>query len=136
VGYPPEFLGTGNGLKEVMNKFGKDGVQKLLKFYPSLITDLKFAGKFLHFQNAKKYFNEKTNYILQENIDHLNIILDHEMKPLTEGDELYRTLMETVRPMLKQLIGSGREIISDKKKEMDLINEWLIRMGKIRRSLG
>jgi phosphoenolpyruvate carboxylase len=136
IGYPPEFLGVGRGLREVVRRYGEPGLKDLLRYYPGLVSDLKFAGKYLHFKNARKFFPDKCISLLRKDLDDASEILGQDFGPRTEGDELHRTLMETVRPMLKQLIGKGREFVTDREREMGLVTDCIIRMGKIRGSLG
>jgi phosphoenolpyruvate carboxylase len=47
-GLPPEFLGTGNGIKEIKRELGEDWLEEFLKrIFPSLETDIRFASRFL-----------------------------------------------------------------------------------------
>ena len=47
-GLPPEFLGTGNGLKEIKQELGAQWLEDFLKqVFPSIQTDIRFASKFL-----------------------------------------------------------------------------------------
>ena len=47
-GLPPEFLGTGNGLREIKQELGAQWLEDFLKqVFPSIKTDIKFASKFL-----------------------------------------------------------------------------------------
>lgn len=136
IGYPPEFLGMGRGLREVITRYGHEGLDDLFAYYPSLASDLRHAGRYLHFSNAKKFFSEASSSLLKEDIDEAMDILGLDMSAQTEGDELHRTLMEMQRPMIKQFIGDGREFIVKRDRETKLMNECILRMGAIRGSLG
>ena len=47
-GLPPEFLGTGNGLREIKQELGAQWLEDFLKqVFPSIKTDIRFASKFL-----------------------------------------------------------------------------------------
>ena len=47
-GLPPEFLGTGNGLREIKEEFGARWLEDFLKqIFPSIQADMKFASRYL-----------------------------------------------------------------------------------------
>lgn len=136
IGYPPEFLGIGRGLREVVARYGQGGLSDLLAYYPSLAGDLRSAGRYLHLGNAGRFFPDACSSLLKEDVDEAMGILGLELPAGTEGDELHRTLMEMQCPMIKQFIGDGRDLIFKRDREAKLMNECILRMGAIRGSLG
>ncbi|MFA9288473.1 MAG: phosphoenolpyruvate carboxylase [Weeksellaceae bacterium] len=89
IGIPPELIGTGRGLRELMAQ-GDDASLKLVeKYFVNLKANLKQAGAYLNKANlsilAKK--SEAWKLILDD-VHAIEIYLGHELKPMTpEQDE-------------------------------------------------
>jgi len=137
VGAPPEFIGTGRGLKEIEEKYGSEGIETLLRFYPQLKKDLVFAAKYVNVKVSRGIIDEASRVEYQEDFDLacriLNIqILDEEIKE----DEFYHTLLKSIRPIILHLIGKQSDLFDDGVEERKILNEWIIKLGKIRGSLG
>lgn len=136
IGLPPEFIGTGRGLAEVENRYGADAVQALLGVYPSLRDDLAFAARFINLDNAAEFLPSQAMEQVKEDMDECGARLGLEPGPRGKDDRFHVTLMETSRAMLKQLAGIGGEPLSDHDLESELVSDWIVKMGKIRGSLG
>ena len=63
----------------------------------------------------------------------LNICTDYDEE---NEDLLYHTLLKSIRPILLHLVGKQDDLISDSDEEQRILSEWIIKMGKIRGSLG
>lgn len=137
IGLPPEIIGVGRGLKEVQERYGKASLALLLEDYHGLKDALTFACRFVHLKNAEGFLPKEVISQVEEDIaliaEYLNIFCVKESKQ----DRLYQTILETMRPMLSQIVGIEAEaIISDEGLELSLVNEWILRLAKMRGSLG
>lgn len=139
LGTPPEFIGVGRGLKEIEEKFGKEGIQKLMEFYPLIKNDLLFASKYANVKVSKGIIPEDARKEYEQDLllarSILGIETDDENEELNE-DEFYQTLLKSTRPIILHLIGKQKDMFNDFEEEQKILNEWIIKMGKIRGSLG
>ncbi len=135
IGLPPEFIGTGRGLAEVRDRYGEDGLAALERYYPTLRSDLAFAGRFLNLESAIGFLSRDAASDVTWDIRGVQEILGLALGPLSPEDEFYLTLVETTKPILKHYLGLGRELLADA-DEARLVTDWIIRMGKMRGSLG
>ncbi|VYU64925.1 phosphoenolpyruvate carboxylase [Clostridium tertium] len=135
AGITPEFLGVGRGLREIKEKYGQEGIDKLLEFYPSLIDDLTFAARYTNTKISKGIVNEESRATYKEDFSLACDILGILAKDYPE-EEFYHTLLKSVRPILLHLMGKEEEMFDDVEEEMKILKEWIVKLGKLRGSLG
>lgn len=136
LGIPPEFIGTGRGLEEISKKFGDDALSRLLnEYYPSLKADLNFAGRFVNLNLAEGILPDRAVREVDDDIKYLMEHMDIDIGPRGEEDERYLQLMETIKPVIKQVYNEG-EVILNEESEKELLDNGIRKMGKIRGSLG
>ncbi|WGI17567.1 phosphoenolpyruvate carboxylase [Methanonatronarchaeum sp. AMET-Sl] len=136
IGLPPEFIGTGRGLEEVGRRFGDDAIDKILtQYYPSLENDLKFAGRFVNLNFAQDFLPDRSVREVDQDIKTLMEYTDFELGPMYDKDETYMDIMESLKPVLKEVFMDKPGLMSEE-TEKELFKKGLERMGEIRGSLG
>ncbi len=138
IGLPPEIVGTGRGLSELAERFGRDAVAKLESEFGGLRSGLSFSLRFVQLEVAADFLPEEVLFEVEEDLRCIGEILGIEPGPLTKEDRLYRTVLEAMRPMLKELVGvKGEErLITDESVEGSLVRDWIVRLGCMRGGLG
>jgi phosphoenolpyruvate carboxylase len=137
IGAPPEFIGVGRGLQEVMNKYGKLGIEKLLGFYPQIKIDLQYAAKYVNLKVSKGIMTENARLEYKEDFILASKILDIQSNDEdVNEDEFYHTLLKSTRPIILHLIGKQKDIFNDGEEEQKILHQCIVKMGKIRGSLG
>jgi phosphoenolpyruvate carboxylase len=135
IGLPPEFIGTGRGLAEVVERSGQEGLSRLLQLYPGLHADLVCAARYANLETAANHLPETLMAQIATDFDLVSRHLEIEIGPATAEDRRYHVLLETVQPLLRQLT-AGEEEWGGEAADHDLVTEWICRLGRLRGSLG
>ncbi len=138
IGMPPEFVGVGRGLKEILEKYGQEGIDQLTAFYPQLQADLQFASRFVNLKVSRDVVPEEARSEYKEDFVRASrILLDGrtEAEGMAENS-FYHTLLQSTMPIILHLMGKQSDIFSDDQEELKILHEWIVKMGKIRGSLG
>ncbi|MBS1263743.1 MAG: Phosphoenolpyruvate carboxylase [Methanonatronarchaeales archaeon] len=129
VGLPPEFVGTGRGMEALTSR--ERGC--LLERYSSLETDLAAAAPYLDLDTAEMFLPAEAVALAGDDVAALEEYFDLEFG---HARDLYSILMETMRPILEEVLSGESEIIVDGEAERELLNSWILRLGEMRGSLG
>ncbi len=135
IGLPPEFIGTGRGLKAVEDHFGAAGLEMLLRFYPGMPFDLARAARYASLKTAAQHLPEDLLFQLEADLENISAVFDIDMGPVTANEQRYHVLLETVQPMLRQMVAPAQEWAGDI-ADRQLVTEWICRLGRLRGSLG
>ena len=134
IGLPPEFIGTGRGLAELEKRYGDEGVDRLLRYHGGLKADLAKAARFADIDTASSHLSPELRRQVREDFELVARHLDVEPGPLDADERRYHTLLETLQPMMKQMVSGGDW--GAKTADTDLVAEWICRLGRLRGSLG
>ena len=137
IGMPPEFIGVGRGIDEIVQKYGSEGLDFLLKVYPQLKQDLNFALKYMNQKIGKGIMIEVVREAYQKDvllaIEHLHL---KAMDEAYREEAFYHTLLKAIRPILLHSLGKQKDLFDDHEEEMKILKEWIVKLGKLRGSLG
>ncbi|MDO8443180.1 MAG: phosphoenolpyruvate carboxylase [bacterium] len=117
LGIPPEFIGTGRGLRELE----KSGI-KLEKYYHNFKKDIVLAGKFLNKENLAWLADHKNGWQgIKADVDILEKCLKIKFGQKTKSDFAHYAISSKILKLWNAKKSISKEIISS---------------GKIRKSLG
>jgi len=133
LGLPPEFVGIGRGLQEVQRKYGEDGINRLIDFYPQLRADLSFAAQYVDVEISKGIIDESARLAYQNDYNLACEILEIE-KVVADENALYHMLLNSIKPIISHLI--GKEDLGKEQEEEKILSDWIMKMAAIRGSLG
>lgn len=138
IGLPPELLAAGRGLREIEQRYGVDALAAFNSIYPSLKADLAFSARFAHLENASQFVPEAVQADVAEDARWISHYMELELGPSQKDDRFYATVLETMRPMLKEMsgVGGAEGIISDESLEAKLVRDWIVKLGAMRGGLG
>lgn len=134
IGLPPEFIATGRGLAEVARTYGDEGLQWLLGIYSGLGDDMARAARYANLGTAAAHLDPVLKGQVEDDFRAVAEYLGVEAGPVTADDRRYHLLLETLQPMLKQLMPGGEW--GREAADRDLVAEWIGRLGRLRGSLG
>ncbi len=130
IGLPPEIIGTGGAIADVMEKMGENACERLLtKYFPSLRSDLKFAFDFLDMSVAAKFLPKDFMDFVYKDVEILKEVFDLDNK----CNPSYEILLEMVPAGV--LLADNSTADTDHEL-LQLAQSTLFKMGKIRKSLG
>jgi phosphoenolpyruvate carboxylase len=134
IGVPPEFIGTGRGLRAIRERLGEEVLSRFLRrYYPSLGQDLVAAHRHLHLENAACFLDDASLAEIREDIGLCGEHFDLEGPPEAQPTDEYISLLEAARPLLRRA-AEGRAQLSG--QQARLLDELILALGRLRGSLG
>jgi phosphoenolpyruvate carboxylase len=120
IGIPPEFIGTGRGLKKAQH-MGK--LKIIRKYYKYISEDLDQAGRFINIENIKKLSKkEKVFEKILEDIKAAEEVLGIKLGPITKKEKEHKKLTTEI---LKKLESGDKSLTN-----------LITKSALIRKSLG
>lgn len=109
LGIPPEFIGTGRGLKEAQRR----GLLPLLKrIYVNLERDLIHAGKYLNRENLEKLAAKNPAFkVIAQDIECIEEVLGLKLGPHKDHHYLHRNVVSSIYYKLKMGLDPSSEIV-------------------------
>ncbi|MCG8499875.1 MAG: phosphoenolpyruvate carboxylase, partial [Firmicutes bacterium] len=99
--------------------------------------DLAFAAKYVNVKVSEEIIDETARLEYQEDFHAACQVLDIQIDDTpTNGDKFYHTLLKSTRPIILHLIGKQKDLFEDGEEEQKILRDWIVKMGKIRGSLG
>ncbi len=127
IGLPPEFIGTGRGLKALDRK-GKLDI--FFDFYPSIKEDMEFAAGFLNLGVVESFLPEYAMKLVRRDVEYIYEYLDIEPR---QKDKEALEMMVRLKPYLKYMLLDTEKLLD---VEKELAHEMIMRIAKARKALG
>jgi phosphoenolpyruvate carboxylase len=135
IGLPPEIIGTGRGLDALYERGGTEAIERMMRIYPGLKSDLEVATRYLNLSTAEAHLPGELLEEISQDIDALSRHLGIDQQAGSAEDRRYHVLLETVQPLLRQLASRGEDWPDDA-ADIELVSDWICRLGRLRGSLG
>lgn len=135
IGLPPEFIGTGRGLDALAASGGDAAIERLLELYPGIRGDLEQAARYVNIEAAASHLPPELAGEVRQDMAAVERHLGIAVGPRSADDRRYQVLLETVQPMLRQLTAREGEWPGEA-ADVDLVTDWICRLGRLRGSLG
>ncbi len=135
IGLPPEFIGTGRGLRAACELYGESFLKDMRRWFPGLEEALTFAGRYLNLDVAKDFLPKEAMQELRQDIDGVEELLHLQLGPQGEDDEFYHTVLRALSPLLLHSLGHGSRA-GTTREEQTMARQWVTKLGTLRGSLG
>jgi phosphoenolpyruvate carboxylase len=136
IGLPPEFIGTGRGLRAARKLWGDAVLDDLGRWFPGLRESLTFAGRYLDLDVASDFLPGDAIAELQQDVEIVQDLLGVEIGPRTEDDHFYHTVLRALSPLLLHALGRGSQRLGTSREEESMARQWIVKLGALRGSLG
>jgi phosphoenolpyruvate carboxylase len=136
IGLPPEFIGTGRGLRAACELYGESFLKDMRRWFPGLDEALTFAGRYLDLDIAKDFLPREAIRELREDVDAVEELLRLKLAPQGEEDLFYHTVLRALSPLLLHALGRGPSRLGTSREEETMARQWVTKLGTLRGCLG
>ncbi|HXH23238.1 MAG TPA: phosphoenolpyruvate carboxylase [Dehalococcoidia bacterium] len=136
IGLPPEFIGTGRGLRAACELYGESFLKDMGRWFPGLKEALTFAGRYLDLDVAKDFLPREAMQELRQDVDAAEELLHLTLGPQTEEDQFYHTVLRALSPLMLHALGRGSSRLGTSREEETMARQWVIKLGTLRGCLG
>ena len=136
IGLPPEFIGTGRGLRAACELYGESFLHDMRRWFPGLKEALIFAGRYLDLDIAKDFLPREAMQELRQDIDAVEELLGIQLGPRSDEDEFYHTMLRALSPLMLHALGRGSTRIGASPDEQSMARQWVLKLGALRGCLG
>jgi phosphoenolpyruvate carboxylase len=136
IGLPPEFIGTGRGLRAACDLYGEGFLKDMRRWFPGLEEALGFAGRYLNLDIARDFLPKAAIQELRQDIDAVEELLHLKLGPRGEDDEFYHTVLRALSPLLLHALGRGSSRFGASSEEQTMARQWVLKLGTLRGCLG
>jgi len=136
IGLPPEFIGTGRGLRAACELYGESFLHDMRRWFPGLDAALAFAGRYLNLDVAKDFLPREAMQELRQDVDAVEELLNVRLGPQSDEDQFYHTVLRALSPLLLHALGRGSSRLGTSREEETMARQWVIKLGTLRGSLG
>jgi phosphoenolpyruvate carboxylase len=136
IGLPPEFIGTGRGLRAAVDLYGESFLANIRRLYPGLDEALQFAGRYLNLDVARDFLPREAMQELRQDVDAVEELLGLKLGPQGEEDAFYHTVLRALSPLLLHAQGRGSSRIGASSEERTMARQWVLKLGTLRGCLG
>jgi phosphoenolpyruvate carboxylase len=136
IGLPPEFIGTGRGLRAACELYGQSFLKDMRRWFPGLEDALTFSGRYLDLDVAKDFLPRETMQELRQDIDDVEELLDLKLGPQGDDDHFYHTVLRALSPLMLHALGRGSSRLGTSREEETMARQWVIKLGTLRGCLG
>jgi phosphoenolpyruvate carboxylase len=136
IGLPPEFIGTGRGLRAACELHGESFLSDIRRWFPGLEEALSFAGRYLDLDVAKDFLPREAMQELRQDVDAVQELLKVEIGPQDEDDHFYHTVLRALSPLLLHSLTGDSSRFTSSREEQTMARQWVTKLGMLRGSLG
>jgi phosphoenolpyruvate carboxylase len=136
IGLPPEFIGTGRGLRAACELYGEGFIRDMRRWFPGLDEALTFAGRYLDLDVAKDFLPKDAMQELRQDVDAVEELLGLRLGPRGEEDDFYHTVLRALSPLMLHALGKGSLRLGTSSEEQTMARQWVLKLGTLRGCLG
>ncbi len=124
VGIPPEIIGLGRALEKIKKMFNLN----ISDFYPLFEKELDFLSEFINLNAARLILPKDVIKLIEKDIGNLDLE--------SKADSMHAEISEIIVPYFLAYLNGSKKNLFKIEEVTRVKDELIIRMGKLRKSLG